>query len=173
MSAAGIIRLSMFIRGAESMADVKLKNLHKMVDKLKTKSAVYAGVFSDAKNEVTGEPVVPYAAKNEFGGAGVPARPFVRITLAKRKKEWIRKLKNLVFNGGMDANAALNMMGVMMADDIQETITSNLPPPNSPATIKRKEKKGSHSNGIMYHGTLVDTGSLYMSIRYEVREGEK
>ena len=47
-----------------------------------------------------------------------------------------------------------------MADDIQATIKSNMPPDNAESTKRRKNAKGK--------GTLIDSGSLLKSIDYEV-----
>ena len=58
-----------------------------------------------------------------------------------------------------------------MAEDIQATIKSNMPPKNSEATIEQKRKKvdGGAKGESMVPGTLIDTGSLLSSIDHEVR----
>ncbi|MBC8947075.1 MULTISPECIES: hypothetical protein [Xenorhabdus] len=133
---------------------------------------VQAGVLAGATNEDTGEPIAPYAAANEFGTKNIPPRPFMRTTIANKSGEWGRLIGaqlrgRLQDEGGVEAT--FNTLGMVMAADIKDSIEQSLPPPNAPATIAAKTRKGRASPGQ----TLVDSGSMQRAIDYEVIKGEK
>lgn len=103
------------------------------------------------------------AVYNEFGAprAGIPERSFIRWTADNRRDKWTEetdRLRALVIAGKMDVKKVLNVMGLMIQKDIQIRIASNVPPPNKPATIARKESSV----------TLINTSQLRTSIHYEV-----
>ncbi|WP_141554542.1 hypothetical protein [Xenorhabdus stockiae] len=56
---------------------------------------------------------------------------------------------------------------LLNVEDIKDGIEQSLPPPNAPATVARKAKKGITSPDK----TLVDTGSMQRAIDYEVIKG--
>lgn len=145
---------------------------------------VSAGVWENAKNKITGELVAPYAAANEFGAVipvtdkmrgfffhrfgirksnkpvVIPPRPFMRHTFETKRKQWVENLRKALA-GGASIMDALNLVGMRMAQDIQATIKSDMPPPNSELTV-------AHKNADM--GTLMATGSLHRSITHRVEE---
>ncbi|REF28689.1 hypothetical protein BDD26_3639 [Xenorhabdus cabanillasii] len=133
---------------------------------------VQAGVLAGATNEDTGEPIAPYAAANEFGTRNIPPRPFMRSTIADKSDEWVQLIASQIRGKLQDANgieAAFNTLGMVMASDIKDSIEQTLPPPNAPATVASKIKKGRASPGQ----TLVDSGSLQRAIDYEVIKSGK
>lgn len=95
----------------------------------------------------------------------IPPRPFLRNTL-KNQKKWV-KYVNEMFDanqdGGMTLRQIASVIGSMMQKGIQESINSNIPPPNSGFTIARK---GSSR-------TLIDNGTLAGSIHYEVIKNDR
>lgn len=131
--------------------------------------SVIAGVLEGATNRETGESVAEYAAHNEFGTNRIPSRPFLRQTFDEKAGEWAENLGKAV-EAGYSPAGAFQLVGTRMAEDIQATIKSNMPPKNSEATINRKRKKvdGGARGESMVPGTLIDTGSLLSSIDYEV-----
>ncbi|PHM61192.1 hypothetical protein [Xenorhabdus ishibashii] len=133
---------------------------------------VQAGVLAGATNEKTGESIAPYAAANEFGTKNIPPRPFMRATIANKSNEWAQLLASQLrgrMQDGSNIEAAFNVVGKEMALDIQDSIEQSLPPPNAPATIARKAKKGIAAPDK----TLVDTGSMQRAIDYEIVKGGK
>ncbi|BET96530.1 hypothetical protein [Xenorhabdus taiwanensis] len=133
---------------------------------------VNAGILAGATNEKTGEPIAPYAAANEFGTKNIPPRPFMRSTISNKSSEWGQLIGaqlrgRLQDTGGVEA--AFNTVGMVMAADIRDSIEQSLPPPNAPATIARKAKKGIAAPDK----TLVDTGSMQRAIDYEIVKGGK
>lgn len=123
-------------------------------------ASVKAGILESATNVVNGEPIAPYAAANEFGTAHIPARPFMRNTLAEKQASWVQGYAALLKTLGPEKAAMA--VGKRMAEDIQAKILSSMPPPNAPATVARKAKKQGP------RGTLVDTGSMVKAVEYEV-----
>lgn len=116
------------------------------------------GWFETAKYK-DGTPVALVAAIHEFGapGAGIPARPFMRPTVAEKREAWMRNLEagaTEVLRGNMSASAVLEAVAMRAAGDISKAISRVTSPPLSPITIKRK---GSAK-------PLVETGLLRQSV---------
>ena len=115
--------------------------------------------FPSGANYEDGTSVAYVATIQEFGAPAVniPARPFMRPTVARQKDQWVKILSNdvpKVAMGKMSAFDALDKVGIVAAADIQTTISSIYSPPNSPATIRQK---GSSK-------PLIDTGLMLASV---------
>ena len=89
------------------------------------------------------------------------SRPFLRSTLDAKADAWCDNLAEAL-EAGWTPKEAMRLVGRRMADDIQATIKSNMPPDNAESTKRRKNAKGAGK------GTLIDSGSLLKSIDYEV-----
>lgn len=110
------------------------------------------------------------AAVQEFGtnDGHIPERSFIRKTL--NDLVWLRSLAKdaaqKVVMEGVPVEMALDTMGSIIATAMQRTLISNVPPPNTDATV---EWKG--------HGdTLIGlTGALFDAISHELESsgGEK
>lgn len=100
--------------------------------------------------------VLERAYINEFG-LGVPERPFFRIALRvigrKIKIGATASFKRAVFSRS-GVQGFTKAEAEFAAATLRKTITSNVPPPNSPRTIARK---GSDN-------TLIETGEMLDSI---------
>lgn len=106
----------------------------------------------------SGQPLALVAAINEYGAPsrGIPPRPFMRMTLAAHRSAWpAQAAARLKFHNG-DVAAALADMGEIVRSQIQDTIRSNVPPPNAPRTVARKG----------FSRTLIDTGFLLQHVRW-------
>lgn len=115
----------------------------------------------------SGLPVVQLGAIHEFGSAdgNIPERSFLRSTMESKRREHnaiIRKLGRSVMTGRQDPRVALEQLGMVAAANVQETIADGVPPPNAPATVRRK---GSSK-------PLVDTGALRQAITHQVFKGK-
>ena len=129
-----------------------MKNATRDVDEGKTDQAVK---------------IAPYAAMMEFGTRNVPARPFLRTTLAEKRGEWQKTLALMMEQYGIkNIDQALNILGIQMTGDIKAKIMSGMSPPLSPKTIAAKERKGRPHPDL----PLVDTASMVNSIHHEVRK---
>lgn len=139
----------------------------KLLGRLK-KTSLNVGVFSEAINTEGHNRtyVADYAITNEYGNEHIPERSFIRSTMDERQDEWSRHMSNLVVNiteGCLkDLNKKIYEIGEITRRDIVSKIDSNINPPNSPATLKRK--------GIHKNKTLIDDGVLRSSIEARVIE---
>lgn len=140
-----------------------IKGVEKLIDSLKkdlkSVKGARAGYIKD-QSYPNGLKIAENALIQEYGTEKIPARPFLRKTLKKQGK-WV-KFVNENFDANQESPMKLKQIaaniGLMMQTDIQESIDSNIPPPNAESTIK---KKGSTK-------TLIDTGTLRNSVQYEV-----
>lgn len=145
-----------------TIKDKGYKKVRGSFDELKKKPFVKIGVL-EKEGDHTDSPlsVAEVATFNEFGTETIPERSFMRSTLdqndAKYRKN-LETLHNKVILQQMTPDIALGILGEQIQSDIIATINSGVDPENSPATIA---KKGSSK-------TLVDSGQLKQSIRYEV-----
>ncbi|MDR2075639.1 MAG: hypothetical protein LBP61_01710 [Desulfovibrio sp.] len=143
--------LSLYVAGADAELRVGI-----------LEGATYSGEAGKA-----GLPVAVVGAAHEFGTKDIPARSFLRSTLAKKKEEWIRLMALYLRANPGKIRDAFALLGETAAKDIQAAIEAGLKPALKPATVlrklKRKGKKGSPDL------PLVDTGTLQEAISYEVK----
>jgi len=140
--------------------DLGLKRFKRELEKARN-AEVLIGVHAGDKNG-EGQLIAEYAAHNEFGTKHIPERSFMRTTFDEQQKKLSNTIAmqySMVKTGSTTIYRALNLIGLKHSDDIKNKINSNIPPVNSPATIKRKKSSK----------TLVDTGSLRNSIHHVVK----
>jgi hypothetical protein len=137
------------------------------------KHTLVVGILKGATRDVdegkTGDsvPIAPYAAMMEFGTKHVPARPFLRTTLAERQSDWSKTIALLMQQHGVKSiDQALNLLGLQMSGDIKAKIMSGDFAPLSQKTIAAKERKGRPHPDL----PLVDTASMVNAISHEVRK---
>lgn len=131
------------------------------------KMQMNVGILAGATNRDTGDPIAPYAAANEYGTLNIPARPFMRNTVAEKSGEWGRTLGGLVVGKAHDAGSiekAFNILGAVMVQDIRDSIEHSIPPPNTQSTINNKRRKGRASPDK----TLVDSASMQGAVDFEI-----
>lgn len=106
--------------------------------------------------------VAEYGMGNEFGTRNAPARPFMGPAFDENVSK-IREQMDLqyqaVIRGTSTLYKAVGIIGQYHVRDIQNKISDNVPPPNSPVTIALK---GSDR-------TLIDTGIMRASVRYVMK----
>lgn len=110
-------------------------------------------------------PVAQVAYWNEYGTETIPSRPFFRNTIEEKQDEWIRTVRVLMENNGLDWEEALNALGQKVVMDLQRTIENGVDPENSEFTKALKRAKGRAAPDL----TLVDSGYMQDSIDYEVK----
>jgi len=140
--------------------DLGLKRFKRELEKSRS-AEVLIGVHAGDKNG-EGQLIAEYAAHNEFGTKHIPERSFMRTTFDEQQKKLsaiMARQYSMVQAGTMTVHRALEAIGEKHSDDIKNKINSNIPPVNSPATIKRKKSSK----------TLVDTGALRNSIHHVVK----
>jgi phage gpG-like protein len=128
------------------------------------KRIVKVGVFGkagNAKHTTAKMSNVELAAIHEFGRGRVPERSFIRSTVDENRPAYesmLRRVAHGVVDGKVTVERGLAIVGEKVRSDIQNKITSNIPPSLNPETIRAK------GSSI----ALVDTGQLLNSITYEV-----
>ena len=117
-----------------------------------------------------GTSVVEVALYNELGTVHSPSRPFIRDSLNGHKQEieqFMQQQAKSIVNGKR-AEEILKEIGVFQKELIQKEIADGNFVPNSPKTIRIKEKKGNGSGGTPI--PLIDTGLMRQSVNFVVRE---
>ena len=148
--------------------DSRLKsNLYKF-DKGAEKAPTVVAGFPKSKvgNKMDGGiPVGAVAALMEFGTKNIPARPFMQvafITNAAKYKRLTRKIAEAAANG-KDLTKAVKVLGEAQVKDIKSSITDFDGEALKPSTIKRKG----------HDKPLIDSGTMYDSVTYDVVPGRK
>jgi phage gpG-like protein len=128
------------------------------------------GFFPEAQYE-DGTPVAYVAAIQEFGTGSIPARPFMRPTIAAKRTEWaslIRKGFKAALAGKAAITQVYGQVGMSAAGDVSKTIAAVDSPPLSPATIVARQSKRK-TPGVSTK-PLVDTGLLIQSVTSQVQD---
>jgi phage gpG-like protein len=108
--------------------------------------------------------LVEIAAVHEFGAPSrnIPQRSFLAATFEEKQQqlaETVMRLADKISRGRIKFERVHEQLGLLGEKWVREKIDSRISPPLKKATIQRK---GSSK-------PLFDTGRLYHSIRYEVR----
>jgi len=114
--------------------------------------------------------VVDIGVIHEFGApkASIPERSFIRSTHDGKNREWsvlTKALLGRILLQRITADKALGIIGLRLQNDIKDKIRSGVPPPNEPATLRRKlakTAKGSTKKPV----TLIDKGQMLNSITF-------
>lgn len=107
----------------------------------------------------TSTPMV--AAIQNYGApkAGIEARPFFSTMVTLKSPTWSGDLAKILPHVKYDANAALNLMGQRISDQLQESINEWKDPPLAPATVA---KKG-------FDKPLIDTKNMIDSVAFDIK----
>jgi hypothetical protein len=137
--------------------DAYLRSLAKRIANPKT---LQVG-FLEGSTYPDGTSVPMVAAIQEFGAKNIPARPFFRNAIAQNKDSWGGTLTKLLKASDLDATKALNGMGMVMKEQVQQSIIELTDPPLAPATIKRKG----------FAKPLIDKSVMLNSVDFNVKDG--
>lgn len=156
--------------------DVKFTGQDKLNKKLRELSAIKAntkiGFFANSKYP-DGTSVAYVAYLNEYGGHN-PTRPFMRRTVRKNIKKWVRGISHNIRFGGTSKSNVLNAYrkaGIVAVGDVKRTIQSWEPGGNKPSTVEAKRRRGRNGRNqqaINPEQVLIDTGRMIASVAYEV-----
>lgn len=137
--------------------------VHRELPELPPGITVAVGFFPGAKYE-TGAPVAGVAAVHEFG-IGVPARPFMRPTIAANATgRWSQAIAQSL-QGGKTLDQVAHVFGNFARGDIQEAIARLTSPPLSEATLYARRHRATPNQSTK---PLVDTRIMLPSVQYEV-----
>ena len=170
------------------------KALRSLAEKVGKPATLRAGFLENARYP-DGQSVAEVAAIQNFGApsAGIPPRPFFTNAVARGSAEWAGKLAALLKLTDYDAEKALQMMGPVLAFDIQKSITETNAPPLSEITLQLRKmrqenpdlevtgatvgdaaaraKAGVSTAGISVK-PLVDSGTMFRYVDFEVTSNE-
>nr|DAY81158.1 MAG TPA: virion morphogenesis protein [Caudoviricetes sp.] len=142
-----------------------LKKLSQSAKALKMEAR--AGVKAGSTNDETYKKVSDYGRMLEYGTAQMPARPFLRQTVAECKSNWNEQIKYGLKARGIDkAYQVLVGTASLMMKDIRATIRKGNFEPLARPTIEAKKQKGRPEPTA----PLIDSTSLIQSIGSEVRK---
>jgi len=131
---------------------------------LKAPAHIDVGILDTGEAEADGTSVLDVALWNEFGTATIPERSFIRAWFDEAEpalREDFTKLMQGVAAGKRTRAEVLDLMGQRMVGQVQARMSAGIPPPNKPATVRRK---GSST-------PLIDTGVLRSSVTYRTGGG--
>ena len=76
----------------------------------------------------------------EFGAPakGIPARPFFRDMIAVRSPQWGALLQAALKHRGFNSEEAMELTGMRISEQLQQSIEEFTEPGNAPSTIKQK-----------------------------------
>ncbi len=119
------------------------------------------GWFESAKYP-DGTPVATVAMIHEFGapGANIPARPFMRPTIADKGPEWnenIAKGIRAVLAGRTTADNVLTQVGMQAAGHIRQAISQVRSPALAASTIAQRERNGRTDQPLHDTGLMIAT----------------
>ncbi len=126
---------------------------------LKRGGTVRVGFLEGATySDGTSVPMV--AAINEFGAPsrGQPPRPFFRRMVADKSAEWPAVIGQLLVSTGFDVDKTLNITGLKIGEQLQQSIIDLVDPPLAESTVRAKE----------FDKPLIDTSTMLNSVGYEV-----
>lgn len=134
-----------------------------------------AGWFPSAKYE-NGTPVAVIAAQNEYGNPskGIPARPFMRPTVAAKRSGWAKELEKgsrAVLAGTATAEQVMLGVASLAASEIAETISQIHTPPLAPATIAARLRKRKLGKIVgLIDKPLIETKILFNTVQGVVED---
>ncbi|MFT8482706.1 MAG: hypothetical protein ABF689_06815 [Gluconobacter cerinus] len=133
-----------------------------------------AGFLEGASPEKDGTPVAMAAYYNEFGTENIPARPFMRRTIAKNQDQWPKLLAASLKAAKGDLEKALDMTAERIVTQIQAEIESLQDPPLAKSTIDNRLRVSRRNGSIRRVNMqtavkpLIDTGHMLNSVAHEV-----
>ena len=143
--------------------------------------AVKVGWFPSARyNDEHRTPVAAVAAQNEYGNpnARIPARPFIRPAIADNTVKWKSIAADgmrSVVRGKTQAAKVLEVLGEVIKEDIQYSITRVYSPALAQSTVDaRISRRANHSgrySAVQARSItkpLIDTGYMQATVSYEI-----
>jgi hypothetical protein len=149
------------------MSSALFNRLIQIANDLENKQ-VKAG-FLESSVYPDGQSVAYVAAINEYGcpEKNIPARPFMRPTVAEKQGEWVGIVNGLI-KQGIDTGVmpdVLETVGLAMQGDIVQAIADIKTPELSDRTLAARRKRGNGSSK-----PLNDTGYMIASVQSVVSE---
>ena len=139
-------------------------------------SAQYQGYQPKTPDGKTGAPmpVAAIAIQNEYGNPalGIPARPFMRPTIAEKMQEWKQKFKSgakAILAGNISSREVMEAVLLLVAGNIRRSITKVQSPPLKQATIDARLRKKADGKTIgNLTKPLVEEKIMINTISHEI-----
>lgn len=127
------------------------------------KSFITIGIHRDAKPYQNGVRVQDVAWWSEFGTPTQPERSFLRSTFDRFRPEWRKLTKKLygdiVFNR-IPVRVAMAKLGLVMTNEVRNTIETLKLPVNAPRTIRGKPLIGDNP--------LIHTRKMKRDVKFKI-----
>ncbi len=129
------------------------------------------GIFGEGAAEGHGDVTnLLVALVHEYGApaANIPSRSWLRAWVDENADEVRRRVRELgkrILRGELDADQALEQLGLWIVGSIQARIANKIPPPLAPSTVAARQAKG-HGDDMT---PLIDSGQFRQAITSEVR----
>lgn len=154
---------------AQRSAKGQREHIRRILDQVEQKE-VQVGFFESSAYE-DGTPVAYVAAIQEFGypEGGIPARPFIRPTIAQQQAAWRETLQRgfkAAINDQITVQFMLEQFGMAAAGQVKVTISKITEPPLATATLQARQNR-KKTPGVSAK-PLVDTGLLVSSVQSAV-----
>jgi len=151
----------------------------KMADALRSKAKLRVGFLENATYP-DGTPVALIGAIQNFGApkVGIPPRPFFsNVVKENRDKKWPTAMALLLKQNNYDVKKTLEMMGLGIRDQIQQSIRDTNTPPLKPRTIVAKGgtpdmKYDKKKPSTFPAKPLIRSGHMLNSVDYDIKEGD-
>lgn len=109
-------------------------------------------------------------AYSEFGTVREPPRPALSAATdqnaAALHRAVARRVGDVIDGRSATGESILSAVAADLAEEVRNTIDSNVQPPLAPSTLAARRRRGNASNR-----TLVDTGEMLRAITYEAKQG--
>ena len=112
------------------------------------------------RNNNSSAPQVAYLL--EHGTKFMPPRPFFRQMIDASSPAWGDALGKQITATGYEPEETMSRMGELLKQQLQQSIIDFDDPPDSDATIARKQFKHGAS------ATLIDSGNMLNAVAYEL-----
>lgn len=165
--------------GSVTIKHITSKTLENSIQNMKIQYVKIGWFPSSRYDDEKRTPVAYIAAQNEYGNPNknIPARPFIRPTIAQNNKKWQNIGKRgikAVINRTSTVSNVLDSIGISIRDDIQRAITRVYSPPLKKSTIEARLARRTHSGRLnktqaqSITKPLVDTGYMLATVSYEL-----
>lgn len=168
-------------------------HLEALAKKLEKGALLRVGFLEGATHTRSDLPMAAIAAIQEFGApaAGIPPRPFFRNMIAENSGDWGEQLADQLKVADYDSAAALQVMGLVLRGELQQSMTDLDTPPLSPVTLMLRKMQMAPENRVITGKVvgeaaarvaagespggvstkpLIWTGELQQSVDFEVHE---
>ena len=99
---------------------------------------------------------------NVTGPWHIPPRPFFRTMVEAKSPTWGKLIAAALKMTGNDTETAMEIVGIKVSEQLQESIVKFKDPANAPSTIAQKG----------FDDPLINTGDMLRSVEYQVEGGQ-